>query len=932
MNNKMLNIFSSRHFYSKGTKVFFAFIFFALLTFCAYPPDTHAQVEKCDPMTVNVILRDASGNFIPNLNYEIYVQEYDVDGKPKPTAMVSSGKIDPNLGRGVSKFTSRNTQFALRAYHKIKTSGSFWFYNDIKVSCGGTAEVTERLSEAVFHIRDASGVLVKNKKFKVYSQKYDADFLPIKEIQDLVGELDLSEEGEAVLYLPDSATSIDGRGTDYYVLEVPGENGGVYLRYDISINAGRSTSVDYVMSDAKVIVKDESGVLFPAKEKVTFYRQITNDNNEKEAGAKIVDLYTDDKGEIVFKYPAGTYMAKVIGASSQVQNYWDIEIVDQKRSEYELRNGGEWQANSGKCEKVSTFNLSVLNLQDQAPSDLKYEVLEQALDAKGAIMVGPLFFSGTLAVGGKDTKTINPDPRKKYVLKIYGVNKSVGAYYFYNEIQFVCGENISLQKKLSALKIILRDGGNELVKNKKFSLYTQKIDVDGFPIREKKDLIGTAFSTNDQGQETIYLSPRDAERDKGSGIYVLEVIGENNKTYIEYDIYIENDKDNVVDYVFSDLVLDLKKGNGLVAKDYTVSVYKRATDVAGNYILGSLEQSLKTGANGLVRFPLPSGFYAIAVKDSLNNNIVFWQAHVANRKRINKNLKLNQINLSVVSVPASTAAQGYKIYELNVNEKGLYARGKLLNTNKTAVNGSIELSLAPNPYLFVVEKNKAEYGQAIYAENGKTQNLEIKTNVSYLLKAGQTFALKKPASDIPLNIKLKGRILLQTQANGEAWYVDMKTKKRIYLKNGATAYEMMRKLGLGISNENLKKIPIGLDDRFSENDYDGDYLSDKMEEAIGTDMYKHDSDGDGYSDGDEIKNNFNPAGTGAIKIDQNLANALKGNILLQVESKGEAWYVNPDNGKRYYMKDGGSAYEVMRFLSLGITNENLEEIEIGKLN
>ena len=41
--------------------------------------------------------------------------------------------------------------------------------------------------------------------------------------------------------------------------------------------------------------------------------------------------------------------------------------------------------------------------------------------------------------------------------------------------------------------------------------------------------------------------------------------------------------------------------------------------------------------------------------------------------------------------------------------------------------------------------------------------------------------------------------------------------------------------------------------------------------------------------------------------------------------------MNPQDGKRYYMKDGDAAFQIMRFLSLGITNENLEQIEVGDL-
>jgi hypothetical protein len=62
-----------------------------------------------------------------------------------------------------------------------------------------------------------------------------------------------------------------------------------------------------------------------------------------------------------------------------------------------------------------------------------------------------------------------------------------------------------------------------------------------------------------------------------------------------------------------------------------------------------------------------------------------------------------------------------------------------------------------------------------------------------------------------------------------------------------------------------------------------------------------------------------------------LANQLKGKILLQVEQHGEAWYVHPDKCYRIYLKDGEAAYDIMRFLSLGITNSDLEKMPFGSL-
>lgn len=69
----------------------------------------------------------------------------------------------------------------------------------------------------------------------------------------------------------------------------------------------------------------------------------------------------------------------------------------------------------------------------------------------------------------------------------------------------------------------------------------------------------------------------------------------------------------------------------------------------------------------------------------------------------------------------------------------------------------------------------------------------------------------------------------------------------------------------------------------------------------------------------------------ASTIDAKLVARLKGRILLQTQSKGEAWYVNPSDGKRYYMKDGATAYEMMRTFGMGITNADLEKIPAGNL-
>lgn len=144
------------------------------------------------------------------------------------------------------------------------------------------------------------------------------------------------------------------------------------------------------------------------------------------------------------------------------------------------------------------------------------------------------------------------------------------------------------------------------------------------------------------------------------------------------------------------------------------------------------------------------------------------------------------------------------------------------------------------------------------------------------------------AVDLSLVEHVKGRILLQVDSVGEAWYVHPDTGLRFYLKDGPTAYEMMRSFGLGISNTDLASIP-----------------------AVSS-----------YTD------ILSAGGTCTVGT---VADRVKGKIILQVESLGEAFYVHPDTCTRIYMRDGQAAYEIMRYLSLGITTPNLAQIDAGEL-
>lgn len=118
--------------------------------------------------------------------------------------------------------------------------------------------------------------------------------------------------------------------------------------------------------------------------------------------------------------------------------------------------------------------------------------------------------------------------------------------------------------------------------------------------------------------------------------------------------------------------------------------------------------------------------------------------------------------------------------------------------------------------------------------------------------------------------RLAGRILLQVEAHGEAWYVDPVSKQRYFLGHAEDAYALMRAKGLGIRHATLETYRAS---RFPK--------------------------------------------------------ALSGRILLDVEQHGEAYYILPTTLQGLYLGTASDAYDIMRRYGLGIRNDQLTFIRIA---
>jgi hypothetical protein len=134
----------------------------------------------------------------------------------------------------------------------------------------------------------------------------------------------------------------------------------------------------------------------------------------------------------------------------------------------------------------------------------------------------------------------------------------------------------------------------------------------------------------------------------------------------------------------------------------------------------------------------------------------------------------------------------------------------------------------------------------------------------------------------------------------------------------ANVYGLITKIGKKLSIVDLNKIPVATDN-ITGIDTDSDGLSDEMEAALGTKADNADTDGDKYTDKDELSRNFNPRGAGKMPIDISFSNKLKGSMVVQSNSPNLAWFIG-DDGKRYFMGSPVDAYKHMRSLDYWVSD------------
>lgn len=586
---------------------------------------------------------------------------------------------------------------------------------------------------------------------------------------------------------------------------------------------------------------------------------------------------------------------------------------------------------------AATDCTSVLGAVDSLSKEfipnVKFELWEQENDLNGKPKPAKSLGSAVSdKILGKATIKYKCTDKAKAV-KVSVLGKDLTDFWYYN---FSGGDAVY---SLSGLRVIYRNGDGTLRKNTKFELYTQKYDADYSPIREKQDFLGT-FDTGESGSYTLYIpqgSVRSLDRRKND-YYAIETTV-NGIKMTEYGLFVADGSMSEKEYVVSGFKISAYNGRGDVLPDKTnIDLYEQKPDVDGVNKLGNRLGGFQVNAQGFAIYDYIAGTYALVFKDGAGQQNIFYDNVIAPEQQTVTNIKINATQIYVLRDSGEAMPVGTEFFIYSLAERdGAYYKDKQIYKGNTTQYGYGDISLASKPYLAIYSRSGSNgavnYGLVFTPTNGGVNKVNIKIAAAYQLKEGQKFSIKSAAVSVDSTLakKVAGKVLLQVEDRGQAWYVDTKTLKKYRLETGDDALRVMRKLGVGIKTSDLNKIQGGIVTA-GLLDSDNDGLSNAQEIIWNTSASLADTDGDGYRDGAEINAGYIPTGPGKFNLDKKFANRNLGKIFLQVEDKGQAWYINYKDGKRYALADGETALAILRSFGLGIKNSDLNQIKDGSLD
>lgn len=597
------------------------------------------------------------------------------------------------------------------------------------------------------------------------------------------------------------------------------------------------------------------------------------------------------------------------------------------------------------CNQNTNINFVARDPGGSYIMNARVDVYKQERDANGVVRPTVKFTGGnTDSVLGRvnlswRNSNVSSDT---YAIRVQTISKDNASFWFYG-INLDCGETAAVERTLSGALFTLYDSDNNLLTNTAFNVYSQTTDTDGEPL--KNELLAS-LNSGSTGRVKAYLPQGSVRSIDGTlkDYYAMEITYNGVKSYF-YNIRIYDGQLTNVNYYLSVLKVRLKDANDDNATGAKVEVFNQSTDSSDNYVKGSKVGEFIIGDNGYGSMEIPAGLYVIGVKGGDGTYKYFWDSRVVDGGTsqfllaLDKNFssstsgtctKSSNLNITLRNA-AGDIAPGLKfeVYTQTTDANGLPTAGTKVSSGTIDSGGRAVVSFKPDAaktYALKVWDKKADLGEFWFFDAlkftcgadktiAKTVPLlkiilrdgkgNLKRNHNFSLSAQQYDADNNPV--IPNNGLISN---MTTDAGGQAYlYV---APYNPYRRNQTGRYV--------ISSKNASGTTIVLYNILVSADKDTTFEARIRENAPSTSSTSSNS-----ATANSTANS--PVTPAAVATVSSLAKTLKGRILLQVQDKGQAWYVNPVDGKKYSLGKPQDAYNLMRRFGLGISNANFAAIE-----
>jgi len=603
------------------------------------------------------------------------------------------------------------------------------------------------------------------------------------------------------------------------------------------------------------------------------------------------------------------------------------------------------------CDSNTTISFVARDPGGSYIMNARVDVYKQVTDVNGVTKPSTKFAGGNTdsVLGRVSLSWRNSDVSSDtYVIRVQTISKDNASFWFYG-IHLSCGENTSLERTLSGILFTLYDSDGDPLTNTGFNVYSQVTSANGEPV--KNELLAS-LNSDTTGRAKVYL-PQGSVRslDKTlSDYYVLELNHNGVKGYF-YNIRLYDGQLTNVHYYLSVLKVRLKTADDHNAVGAKVEVYNQDTDLNDNYQKGSKVGEFTISDNGYGSMEIAGGLYVLGVKGTNGTYQYFWDNRVADGGTSLFLLNLNSSyssssssssgacsNNSALNIILRNAAGDiapglkFELYTQTTDANGLPAAGTKVTSGTIDSGGRATASFRPDTtksYALKIWDKKSDLGEFWFFDALKFTCGESRTVAKTVpllkivlrdgqgnLKRNYDFSVSVQQYDADNNpiIPNNGLIAnMKTDAGGQAsLYV---APYNTYRRNQTGRYVL--------SAKNADNKTVNLYNILVYADKDTTFEAKIKEDAPSTSSSSTSASAPVSSSSSSSTSEPVAAPVATVS----LARTLKGRILLQVQDKGQAWYVNPVDSKKYYLGKPQDAFNIMRRFGLGISNANFAALE-----